>query len=46
MEADEKVRGEDGAARVIAELVKKKADRITQELERLGGGMLQLGFIA
>jgi hypothetical protein len=46
MEADEKVRGEDGAARVTAELVKKKADWITQELERLRGGMLQLGFIA
>ena len=46
MEMDERVRGEDGGARVTAELVKKRADWMTQELGRLRGGMLQLGFIA
>lgn len=42
---DEKVSGDDSAARVAAELVKKRADSMVQELERLRGGMLQLGFI-
>jgi hypothetical protein len=45
MEIDEKVRGQDGAARVTAELVRKRAYSMVQELERLRDGMLQLGFI-
>jgi hypothetical protein len=45
MEENEMVRENDSAARVTAELVKKKADWMAQELGRLRGGMLRLGFI-
>jgi hypothetical protein len=31
--------------RVIVEFIKKRADSIAQKLERLGGSILQLGFI-
>jgi len=31
--------------RVITEFIKKRADSIAQKLERLRGGILQLGFI-
>jgi hypothetical protein len=43
---DGKMGREGSAARLTAELVKKRAEWMTQELGRLRMGMLKLGFIA